>query len=47
MFRYWHVALICLFLLAHLWYLIRNKRLVSATAVRYINQGLLVIFTGW
>ena len=44
MFRYWHVALICLFLLAHLWYLIRNK-LPSATAVQ-INQGLLVIFTG-
>ncbi len=44
MLHYWHVALICLFLLAHIWYLIRNK-MPSTTAVQ-INQGLLVIFTG-
>jgi len=44
MLRYWHAALICLFLLAHIWYLIRNK-MPSTTAVQ-INQGLLVIFTG-
>jgi len=44
MFYYWHVILICLFLIIHISYLIFKK--INSTTAEKINRGLLVIFTG-
>jgi hypothetical protein len=44
MLYYWHVGLICLFLLFHIWFFI-HKKMPSETAERF-NKIILVVFAG-
>ncbi len=44
MFYYWHVVLICLFLIVNIAYLVHKK--MPSKIAEQINQGFLVIFAG-
>jgi hypothetical protein len=44
MLYYWHVLLICLFIIGHIYYLIHKN--ISLSTGKQINLGILIIFSG-